>query len=145
MKLTKEQWREVAQGVADEFGGTLLPLTTGDTNMKTNENGTATKRARSAKQTLAQMIEAGVIKAGQKISAFYKEHEVAGTIRQDGTVRLTSKTLADVNGQVYGSLSDAGRAVCVAAGNAKAQINGFTFFGVKNAEGKTVAIATLRQ
>lgn len=113
--------------------------------MTANENGTATKRVRTAKQTLAQMIEAGVIKPGQKISAFYRENEVAGTIRQDGTVRLTSATLKDVDKQVYGSLSDAGRAVCTAAGNPKASINGFTFFGVKNAEGKVVAIDTLRQ
>ncbi len=104
-----------------------------------------TKRERTLKQTLPQMIESGVIKAGQKISAFYKGHEVAGTIRQDSTVRLTSKTLADVNGQVYGSLSDAGRAVVTAAGNLKASINGYTFFGTKNAEGKTTAIAALRQ
>ena len=112
---------------------------------KANGNGTATKRARATKQTLAQMIESGVIKAGQKVSAFYRDHEVAGTIRQDGTVRLTSKTLKAVDGQVYGSLSDAGRGVCTAAGNEKASINGFTFFGVKNSEGKVVAISTLRQ
>lgn len=111
---------------------------------KANGNGTATKRARVMKQTLAQMIEAGVIKAGQKVSAFYREHEVAGTIRQDGTVRLTSKTLKAVDGQVYGSLSDAGRAVCTASGNEKASINGYTFWGVKGPEGKVVPIAALR-
>lgn len=110
-----------------------------------NGNGTATKRARTAKQTLAQMIETGVIKAGQRVSAFYKDHEIAGTIRQDGTVRLTSETLKDVDKQVYGSLSDAGRAVCIAAGNTKASINGFSFFGTKNPEGKVVPVAALRQ
>lgn len=114
--------------------------------MKANTNGNeTTKRARTVRQSLAQMIEAGVIKPGQKIGAIYRDHEVTGTIRQDGTVRLTSRTLKDVDKQVYGSLSDAGRAICVAAGNTKPSINGFTFFGVKNAEGKVVAISTLRQ
>ncbi len=103
------------------------------------------KRARTAKPTLPEMIAQGILKAGTKISAFYRGSEVTGTIRADGTVRLASKDLKAVDGQEYGSLSDAGRAVCFAAGNEKPSINGYTFFGTKNAEGKVVAISTLRQ
>ena len=105
-------------------------------------NGNGTKRARTPKQSLAQMVESGAVKAGQKIGAFYRGIEVTGRIQKDGTVKLGAPL--GLAGH-YGSLSDAGRAVCVAAGNEKASINGFTFFGTKNADGKVVPVAALRQ
>src|SRR4051812_9453663 len=85
--------------------------------------------------SLAQLVEAGVVKAGRKITASYKGKDVSGSIMKDGRVK--------VEGEIYESLSTAGRAVMRKAGNDKPAVNGWAFFRV-NVQGEWVPIATLR-
>jgi Restriction Enzyme Adenine Methylase Associated len=97
-----------------------------------------TEKKRTPKKievSLADLVEAGVVKAGRKITASYKGKEVAGTVQKDGKVK--------VDGEVYDSLSTAGRAVMRANGNDKPAVNGWAFFRV-NVGGEWVPIATLR-
>lgn len=86
--------------------------------------------------SLADLIGAGILKAGRKISASYKGIEVSGTILKDGSVK--------VGGETYESLSTAGRAVMTANGNPKPAVNGWAFFRVQ-VEKEWVPISTLRQ
>ena len=85
--------------------------------------------------SLVQLIEAGVLKAGRKIVASYKGKDYSGSIQKDGRVK--------VEGEIYESLSTAGRAVMRSAGNEKPAVNGWGFFKV-NVNGEWVAISTLR-
>ena len=85
--------------------------------------------------SLAQLVEAGVIKAGRKIIASYKGKDYSGSIMKDGKVK--------VEGEIYDSLSTAGRAVMRSAGNEKPAVNGWAFFRVKEND-EWVPIATLR-
>ena len=85
--------------------------------------------------SLAQLIEAGVVKAGRKIVASYKGKDYSGSIQKEGRVK--------VEGEIYESLSTAGRAVMRSAGNEKPAVNGWAFFRV-NINGEWVPIATLR-
>ena len=97
-----------------------------------------TEKKRTPKRnevSLAQLVEAGVVKAGRKIVASYKGNEVSGSILKDGRVK--------VEGEIYDSLSTAGRAVMRANGNEKPAVNGWAFFKV-NVQGEWVPIAILR-
>ena len=85
--------------------------------------------------SLAQLVEAGVVKAGRKIVASYKGKDYSGSIQKDGRVK--------VEGEVYDSLSTAGRAVMRSAGNEKPAVNGWAFFKV-SVQGEWVPISTLR-
>lgn len=85
--------------------------------------------------SLADLVSAGVLKAGRKITASYKGNEVVGTIQKDGKVK--------VDGEIYDSLSTAGRAIMRANGNDKPAVNGWAFFRV-NVQGEWVPIGTLR-
>lgn len=86
--------------------------------------------------SLAQLIEAGVVKAGRKIVASYKGNEVSGSILKDGRVK--------VEGEIYDSLSTAGRTVMSKAGNPNPSVNGWQMFKV-SVDGALVPIATLRE
>jgi len=109
---------------------------------KANGNGTAMKRARKA--SLTQMIESGLIKPGRKVTAFYGGIEAVGFIRKDGTVKLSVPALPDADGQIFGSLSGAARAICEGAGKSRPDVDGYRFFGT-SLDGKTVPVAALRQ
>ncbi|HVG18946.1 MAG TPA: hypothetical protein VNI02_07820 [Blastocatellia bacterium] len=85
--------------------------------------------------SLADLVEAGVVKAGRKIVASYKGNEVSGSIQKDGRVK--------VEGEVYDSLSTAGRAIMRKGGNEKPAVNGWAFFKV-NVQGEWAPISTLR-
>ena len=85
--------------------------------------------------SLADLISAGIVKSGRKIRASYKGTDYNGTIQKDGTVK--------VEGNVYDSLSTAGRAVQRMGGNENPAVNGWAFFKV-NVEGEWVPISTLR-
>ena len=97
-----------------------------------------TEKKRTPKKidvSLAQLVEDGVVKAGRKITASYKGKDVSGSILKDGRVK--------VEGEIYDSLSTAGRAVMRANGNEKPAVNGWGFFKV-NVNGEWVPIGTLR-
>lgn len=110
-------------------------------NTKENQKETI-KRAR--KLSLVQMIEAGVIKPGRKLTAFYGGIEAVGFVRKDGTILLKAPAAEDVNNQVFGSISGAARAICQAAGKARPDVDGYKFFGTV-VNGKTVPVTALRQ
>jgi hypothetical protein len=97
-----------------------------------------TEKKRTPKKievSLADLVSAGVVKAGRKIVASYKGNEVAGMIMKDGKVK--------VDGEIYDSLSTAGRAIMRANGNEKPAVNGWGFFKV-SVQGEWVPISTLR-
>lgn len=94
------------------------------------------KRTKVKKMSLVEMLAAGKVAAGQKIQAYYREKLYHGTINEDGTVKVGRAT--------YKSLSDAGRTIVREAGRPDAQINGYTFFGTVDAEGKVTSIDALR-
>jgi hypothetical protein len=85
--------------------------------------------------SLSDLISAGILKAGRKIRASYKGADYNGTVQKDGTVK--------VEGEIYDSLSTAGRAVQRKGGNDKPAVNGWAFFRV-NVQGEWVPISTLR-
>lgn len=95
------------------------------------------KATKTRKMELAEMLEKGLVNAGQKIHAFYAGREFNGTILADATVR--------VGRQVFASLSAAGRSIVQAHGPKDGRVCGYTFFGTKNAEGQVVSIDSLRQ
>ena len=99
--------------------------------MKTKENTMAKK----IEVSLADLVNAGILKAGRKITASYKGNGVSGSIMKDGRVK--------VGGEIYDSLSTAGRAVMRSAGNEKPAVNGWAFFKV-SINGEWVPIGTLR-
>lgn len=96
---------------------------------------TTKRTVKKVEVSLMQLIEAGVLKAGRKITCSYKGNDYSGSIMKDGKVK--------VEGEVYDSLSTAGRAVMRSAGNEKPAVNGWAFFKV-NVQGEWVAISTLR-
>jgi hypothetical protein len=95
----------------------------------------AKRTPKKVEVNLADLVSAGVVKAGRKIVASYKGNEVSGSILKNGRVK--------VEGEIYNSLSTAGRAIMRANGNEKPAVNGWAFFRV-SVQGDWVPISTLR-
>jgi len=109
-----------------------------------SKNGKNTKTAKRVhKLSLSKAFESGAIKPGQRVRAFYRDHEIVGFLRKDATIKLSAPTLPDIDNQVFGTISGAANAICAAAGK-PTQRSGYYFFGTV-VNGKTVRLADLCQ
>jgi Restriction Enzyme Adenine Methylase Associated len=84
---------------------------------------------------LSYLMGAGILKAGQMLTATYKG--------QKYTVRLTKNGGVKYGQGEFNSLSMAGRAILAEAGVEKPSINGWAFFTAK-VNGETVTVGSLR-
>lgn len=84
---------------------------------------------------LADLMNAGILKAGQLLTASYKGEKYTARLTKSGGVKYGQGE--------YNSLSMAGRAILAEAGVEKPSINGWAFFSAK-VNGETVAVGSLR-
>jgi isoprenylcysteine carboxyl methyltransferase (ICMT) family protein YpbQ len=105
-------------------------------NLKGNFEMTETKKTPKRNDvTLAQLVEAGILKAGAVLTANYKGEKYSVRLLKNGAVKYGQGE--------YRSLSMAGRAILAEAGVEKPSVNGWVFFTAK-VNGEAVTLASLR-
>src|SRR4051794_18263823 len=85
--------------------------------------------------SLADLLEAGILKAGQVLTANYKGEKYSARLTKNGTLKYGQGE--------YNSLSMLGHAILAKAGIEKPSVNGWAFFTAK-VNGETVTVGSLR-
>jgi hypothetical protein len=104
-------------------------------NLKEIEMSETKRTPKRIEVGLSDLIGAGILKAGQVLTANYKGEKYSARLTKSGTLKYGQGE--------FNSLSMLGRAILAEAGIEKPSVNGWAFFTAK-VNGETVTLASLR-